>query len=90
MTDDLYDLWQKWLNDLKHVQNIRISRCLNFLDKLYCQLAHCELRHFANASFRGYGIMFILRLVTHDGNVFCNFVKSKARLALLKTVSISR
>ena len=32
----------------------------------------------------------VLRLVTHDGHVFCNFIMGKARLASLKTVSIPR
>ena len=90
MTDDLYDLWQNWLNDLKHLPDIHIPRCLNISDKPYCQLAHCELHHFADASSRGYGMVSVLRLVTHDGHVFCNFVMGKARLAPLKTVSIPR
>ena len=88
MNGDLYDLWQKWLNDLNHLPDIRIPRCQNISHKSYCQLAHCELHHFADASSRGYGVVSISRLVSHDGQVFCNFVIGKARLDLLKTVSI--
>ena len=52
MIDDTFDLWQKWLNDLKHLPDIHIPRCLNISDKPYCQLVHCELHHFADVGLK--------------------------------------
>ena len=88
MTDSDLKLWQNWLEDLTQLSQLSISRCLNISHEAYTELIHCQLHHFSDASSRAYGTVSILRCVTKEGQVFCNFVLGKARLAPLKSVSI--
>jgi len=74
MMDCDYELWQQWLDDLTHLSEISIPRCFNISKYPYSEFVDCQLHHFSDASSKGYGVVSYLRLVTGDGQVFCNFV----------------
>ena len=55
----------------------------------YDSVTSTQVQHFSDASRGAYGVVTFLRFVCKNDNVICRFIFSKARLAPLKTISIS-
>ncbi|XP_055368558.1 uncharacterized protein LOC114864937 [Betta splendens] len=79
--------WDSWLNDLKKLQQLQISRCLVLEDP--SKVLNVELHHFSDASSHGYGQCSYMRVVSGD-RVHCFLVIGKARVAPTKIVTIPR
>ena len=82
--------WKRWLNDLQHIQKIKIPRCFISSSVRFESLVKRELHHFADASQKRYGTVTYLLMVAPIDCIMRNFVFGKARLAPLKSVSIPR
>ena len=79
--------WSKWLTSIPELQHFTVQRCWN---PVRFENAEVQVHHFADASETGYGTATYLRLSNETGDVECNLIMSKARVALLKQVSIPR
>ena len=65
-----------------------MNRC--FKPQEFGKVKDCSLHHFTDASQDGYGKVSYIRLVDVSGNIHCNLVVAKARVAPLKYISIPR
>ena len=80
--------WQKWLEDLPELQNLKIPRC--FKPELFGKAISCQIHTYSDASQVGYGIVSYLRLINGEGRIHCSLLMGKARVAPLKKVTIPR
>ena len=80
--------WQLWLNDLRHLSDISIPRCLRPRD--FGDVAMYQLHHFSDGSESGYGTVSYLRVVNNKGEIYCCFVFGRSRLAPMKGTTIPR
>ncbi|XP_071476662.1 uncharacterized protein [Diadema antillarum] len=80
--------WLKWKECLPEMSKVKVSRCLNPAE-LEGVTAY-ELHHFSDASERGYGVVSYLRTADSRGNVRCNIVMARSRLAPMKKMTIPR
>lgn len=80
--------WEKWRNDLPLLQDFSIPRCFKPDD--FGSIVKKELRHFSDASTKGYGQCSYLRLRDDSGRIHCSFVAGKSRVTPLKPVTIPR
>ncbi|XP_023815989.1 uncharacterized protein LOC111948234 [Oryzias latipes] len=85
---DLKPQWEAWLKDLKNLPTINIPRC--YITSTFKHVQQCELHSFSDASVSGYGVCSYLRTVTKTGEVQCNFIMGKARVAPTKVTTIPR
>ena len=53
-------------------------------------IVSCQVHRFSDASEVGYGAVTYLRMQNDQGEIHCSFVVGKARVAPVKTVTISR
>ena len=79
--------WEKWINDIKNLESVKITRCLKPI--AFGQPSLIELHHFSDASSTGYGQCSYIRLANND-NVHCSLLMAKARVAPQKVVTIPR
>lgn len=79
--------WRLWFQDLFGVAELRIPRCYCLAD---CEVNHCELHIFSDASESAFAAVAYWRFVLKDGDVKLALVCSKVRVAPLKPVSIPR
>ena len=80
--------WRRWLEDLKKLDQLSVSRCLKPSD--FGTVTAVELHHFSDASWDGFGAVSYLRQSDREGCVHCSFVISKSRVAPLRTATIPR
>jgi len=80
--------WQQWLSNVYKLENLRVSRCLLPAD--FGEVACTQLHYFSDASEKGYGIISYIRFTNTRGQVHCQLLISKARVAPIKKVSIPR
>ncbi|CAG2252827.1 unnamed protein product [Mytilus edulis] len=80
--------WNKWLSQLKGLENIKIDRC--YKPQHFKAIVSCQLHCFADASDKGYGCVFYIRLVDEEGSIQCSFLLGKSRVAPLKSMTIPR
>ena len=80
--------WRKWIEDVTHLSNFRVNRCLKPLD-LGCTAA-AQLHHFSDASEYAYGTVSYLLLENTEGKKHCAFLMGKSRVAPLKLITIPR
>ena len=78
--------WEKWWDDLEHLNGLRFSRCM--VGEKYLG-ATCSLHHFADASEKAYGMCSYLRVQRGD-EVKITLLQAKARVAPVKPVTIPR
>ncbi|XP_035986832.1 uncharacterized protein LOC118560169 [Fundulus heteroclitus] len=78
--------WMSWLEDLHHLENFKVSRCLKPVD--FGDLVSARLHHFADASEEGFGTVTYLLLQDNKGHFHSSFVMGKARVAPLKPITI--
>ena len=79
--------WEQWLNDLQKLNNVSVPRCLRprgFRD------ASCQLHHFSDGSECAYGTVSYFRVVNEAGDIRCEFVFGRSRLAPIKGTTIPR
>ena len=80
--------WLAWLADVSETSLLSIARCIK--PTPFEDIASFELHHFADASETAYGTVSYVRIVDKGGAIYCSFLKGKAHLAPLKTVTIPR
>lgn len=80
--------WQNWLLDIPMLSSFNVSRCLK--PPNFGEPVETQLHHFCDASESAYGTVSYLRLVNKHGDVHCQIVLGKARVAPLKQISIPR
>ncbi|XP_013412394.1 uncharacterized protein LOC106175106 [Lingula anatina] len=88
LSNDLMPQWEKWSEELKDIQNIKVARC--FIPKNFGTVTRRELHHFSDASLSGYGQCSYIRLVNEKNEVHCSLVMSKARVTPLKVITLPR
>ncbi|XP_042229933.1 uncharacterized protein LOC121871554 [Homarus americanus] len=81
-------LWQRWLSDLKLLQDFQISCC--YTQAGLSRTASAPLHHFCDASQSAYAVVTYLRTVDQEGKIECSFVCGRARLAPIKIRTIPR
>ena len=80
--------WQNWLSDIPMLSSFNVSRCIK--PPNFGEPVETQLHHFCDASESAYGTVSYLRLVNKHGDVHCQIVLGKARVAPLKQISIPR
>lgn len=85
LPEELLHTWKSFLEELPHVKNVHLPRCL--IPNSY---SFTQLVGFADASEKGYGCVVYLRVETTDGPISVNLIKAKSKVSPLKTVSIPR
>ncbi|XP_014679717.1 PREDICTED: uncharacterized protein LOC106819622 [Priapulus caudatus] len=80
--------WLVWLKDLPKLVKLHVQRC--YKPAGLGTIKSAKIHHFADASEVGYGLVSYLRLTNGDGRVHCAFLMGKARVSLLKRVTIPR
>ncbi|XP_055526967.1 uncharacterized protein LOC129719602 [Wyeomyia smithii] len=86
--ESLSEKWEKWLEILPKVQDVRLPRCYRSLTQLDSQ-TNIQLHTFVDASLSGYAAVVYLRF-EQEKTVECAIVGAKTRVAPLKFVSIPR
>lgn len=82
---DLVNRWTIFNDDIKHLINMPVARWLG------CSLSdRLEYHIFTDASEKAYGAVVYLRTIKPNGDIICNILTSKSRVAPLKTQSIPR
>lgn len=77
--------WRSFWSSIKKVEQIRIPRWLGMETGVQVQL-----HGFADSSGHAMGCCVYLRAIDAKGNIMCNLVASKSRIAPLKEVTIPR
>ena len=70
------------------LNNIAVQRC--FFPAVFGKPDIVQLHHFCDASCSGFAAVSYIVATNSCGDIHCCFVYGKARLAPLKTVSVSR
>ncbi|XP_055629686.1 uncharacterized protein LOC129770717 [Toxorhynchites rutilus septentrionalis] len=83
-----WNQWQPWIGLLPKVEELRIPRCC-LGDAESSSVESLELHIFTDARKHAYGCVAYLRSVV-NGELNCNLVMSRAKVAPLKRQSISR
>ncbi|XP_055632470.1 uncharacterized protein LOC129772961 [Toxorhynchites rutilus septentrionalis] len=84
----LNEKWEKWLEILPKVQDVRIPRCYRSLISLNPEIT-IQLHTFVDASLSGFAAVVYLRF-EQGSNVECAIVGAKTRVAPLKFLSVPR
>ncbi|XP_022194935.2 uncharacterized protein LOC111052529 [Nilaparvata lugens] len=77
--------WEFICNQLPLLEKLNIPRCLNFE---LCE--NIQLHGFADSSERGYAGVVYLRASLKDGSMVCTILRSKAKVAPLKKITLPR
>lgn len=83
--DEMLEIWQRFWNEIKHLESFRIDRWIGTADG-----AQCKLIGFSDSSQLAYGAVVYVRTVYPNGMIKCSLIMSKSRIAPLKTVTIPR
>lgn len=82
---DIANRWLRLWSCIRSVEQVRIPRWLSMSDEVQMQL-----HGFADSSIEAYGCVIYLRTVDKYGNISCNLIVSKSKVAPLKRVTIPR
>ena len=88
MTKEEIVRWEKCLQEIQSISNMRISRCISPTGGM--SKRKTELHAFSDASEVGYGAVVYLRLIDDLGAASCSLLLAKSRVAPLKTMTIPR
>ncbi|XP_044175495.1 uncharacterized protein LOC122958626 [Acropora millepora] len=88
MQEPLLTRWNKWVESLSLVANIKIPRCFKSFSPR--AITDVQMHYFSNASNHGYAAVGYLRLVDVARNIHCAFVMGKTRNSPLRQGSIPR
>ena len=80
--------WERWEQKLKGVENIHMSKFIK--PQMFGKIAETSLRHFSDASEKGYGQCSYIRLVNDEGKIHCSLLVGKSRVTPKKFLSIPR
>ena len=83
----LLDIWNKWLDGVKLLDQIRVSRQYVNSDE---SVQEIQLHVFCDASEAAYGCVAYLRVTLKSNTHTCSLVMSKSRLAPIKTITLPR
>lgn len=86
MPEALAQQWQQWVTSLHHLASFEVKRCVKPLD--FGETASAQLHHFSDASEKGYGTATYLVSKNHQNQAHRAFIIGKARVTLLKPVTI--
>lgn len=79
--------WTRWLTDLPIIDTLELPRCIKPLHFAYTK---AQIHVFADASEKQYGSVAYIRLENEHGEIHCNFLMAKVKLAPLKSTTIPR
>ncbi|XP_058826865.1 uncharacterized protein LOC131686880 [Topomyia yanbarensis] len=87
--DLVYAKWQRWIEMINHIAEIRIPRCYfpNATRRTYLR---AEMHVFVDASEVAYSCVIYLRIFNEHGKPQCSLVAAKSKVAPLKPWSIPR
>ncbi|XP_028412339.1 uncharacterized protein LOC114535156 [Dendronephthya gigantea] len=88
LDEEIKNEWQKWKEELEHLNLIRISR--SFLTGLGLEIVSVQLHGFSDASPSAYGAVIYLRLQDSTGNVQVQLLFAKTRVAPTKRITLPR
>ena len=88
INEEQQNRWQNWRRDLFQLEKVTVPRC--FQTGNVGSIVYTSVHHFSDASDQGYGQCSYLRLEDKSGNVTCNLIIGKARVAPIKNMSIPR
>ena len=77
-----------WKANIQKLCDIKIPRC--FRKKGCMKIKHSSLHYSSDANETGYGVVAYIRIVRENGEIFCNIVMAKSRVAPLKFMSAPR
>ncbi|XP_035988947.1 uncharacterized protein LOC118561130 [Fundulus heteroclitus] len=80
--------WKKWLSGLKLLEEFGVDRCIK--TKHFGRPVFAQLYHFADAIEDSYGTVSYLVLHNDSGEARSTLLMARARVALLKTPTVSR
>ena len=80
--------WQRWLEDLSRLEEIRIERC--FKPKGFGEVKDTQLHLFIDGSRVGYGSVVYIRTVDVNDSIHCSFIVGRARVAPIREMTILR
>ena len=86
--EDINKDWQNWVSQLNSLQEVEIQRC--YKPKYFGVVTRAELHHFCDASTQGVGACSYLRQTDDRGNVCCNLIIAKSKVAPMKPTTIPR
>ena len=86
--DQQLGVWQRWLNSLSQLPEVRIARCYFSTDITFTNLI--ELHLFSDASETAYAAAAYIRIVDSDGGINCRFIMGKCRNCPIKRPTIPR
>ncbi|XP_031341031.1 uncharacterized protein LOC116169144 [Photinus pyralis] len=81
----IYTEWKRIVNSLKNIENVRLPRQVTIQN--YTEL---ELHGFCDASEAAYACCVYIRSKDKEGNIKCNLLCAKSRVAPLKTITIPK
>lgn len=79
--------WQVWLNNLPHLSEFSINRCI--IPQDFLNYTDLQLHIFCDASELAYGAVAYLRIAVRN-KVHCSFLLGKSRVAPIKVTTIPR
>ena len=85
LSQPLLEKWYELRNDIHNVAHIHIPRWLDYADH-----HHAEFHRFADASELVYAAAVYLKIQRLDDSVAINLKAAKARVALVKRISLPR
>lgn len=80
--------WVKWLENLKHLSDFKIQRCVK--PDTFGNTTEAQMHHFSDASESAYGTASYLVLTTKQNQKHCALLMGKSRVSPLKQVTIPR
>ncbi|XP_077968809.1 uncharacterized protein LOC120340131 [Styela clava] len=87
LPDKAIELWKKWMVQLPEFRKISVPRWFRGSKYGDCTM---QLHTFCDASEVGLGVVSYVRVESKDGNIHCEFIAGKSRVAPLKSISIPR
>ena len=78
--------WQRWLEDLSRLEEIRIERC--FKPKGFGEVKDTQLHLFIDGSRVGYGSVVYIRTVDVNDSIHCSFIVGRARVSPIREMTI--
>jgi hypothetical protein len=88
LAEEIRNEWQKWKEELEHLNLIRISR--SFLTVLGLEIISIQLHGYSDASPNAYGAVAYLCLQDSTGNIQIQLLFAKTRVAPTKRVTLPR
>ncbi|XP_053698718.1 uncharacterized protein LOC128745664 [Sabethes cyaneus] len=89
VSDEVYMKWQRWIQMIDHITDIRIPRCY-FSEATRATYQDSEVHVFVDASEVAYSCAVYLRTFSKNGSPQCSLIAAKSKVAPLRPWSIPR